>query len=227
MAEIIVDEKAYQVEGEMRSWFSDAMTIAREVEVVDDASLSKANEFNEQIKKAIKRVDVRRREFTDHLNIVLKNTNAVFKPVIEYGESVSELVRTKMRDYMLEKEARLKAEQEAQRKIEMERLEARQKEMEALAVKHDSDTLINEAVKIEAKIEQMELKPIEVKNIVRSEAGSITLRKTWTYEVINQDLVPRDFMSPDDKKIMFVIKNGCKEIAGLRIFEEASTSSRK
>lgn len=45
-------------------------------------------------------------------------------------------------------------------------------------------------------------------------------RTMWKMEIINPDEVPREFCMPNDVKIREAIKNGAREIPGIRIFED-------
>ena len=51
------------------------------------------------------------------------------------------------------------------------------------------------------------------------------IRKDWTFEVINETLVPKAYMSIDSKKINDAIDAGIREIDGIRIFQKESFRS--
>ncbi len=45
------------------------------------------------------------------------------------------------------------------------------------------------------------------------------IAKIWSWEVIDEESIPRSFCSPDSKKINSAIKKGIREITGLKIFK--------
>lgn len=46
------------------------------------------------------------------------------------------------------------------------------------------------------------------------------MTSVWKYEIIDENLVPRDFCSPDAGLINAAVKSGTREIAGVKIYEE-------
>jgi hypothetical protein len=54
----------------------------------------------------------------------------------------------------------------------------------------------------------------------------MNIRKTWTYEIIESELVPREFCEPSKSLIDSAIKNGIREIKGLKIYEKETIVSR-
>ena len=64
-------------------------------------------------------------------------------------------------------------------------------------------------------------------SMTRTESGaSALIRTAWTGEVIDPDQVPREFCSPDEKKITAGVKSGIREIPGVRIYEKPITVLR-
>ena len=47
------------------------------------------------------------------------------------------------------------------------------------------------------------------------------MRKVMSFDVVDPNLVPRNYCSPDDKKIRAALKLGITEIPGLKIYETA------
>ena len=46
--------------------------------------------------------------------------------------------------------------------------------------------------------------------------------KRWTWELVDEEKVPKAFCTSDSKKINAAIKEGIRDIAGIRIFEEST-----
>ncbi|MCP6727372.1 MAG: hypothetical protein KJI69_05185 [Patescibacteria group bacterium] len=64
-----------------------------------------------------------------------------------------------------------------------------------------------------------------IPDIVESKSGEIRARKTWTFEVLEEKTVPRAYMMVDDKKVKEAIRNGERNIKGLKIFQEEDLST--
>lgn len=46
------------------------------------------------------------------------------------------------------------------------------------------------------------------------------LTTTWKYEITDQESLPREYLTPDTAKIFNAVKGGCREIPGVRIYDE-------
>ena len=61
----------------------------------------------------------------------------------------------------------------------------------------------------------------ENKSAVQTTEGKTTTSMKWVFEVENDAVVPREFCSPDPKKIREAVKAGKRNIKGVKIYEEA------
>jgi hypothetical protein len=50
--------------------------------------------------------------------------------------------------------------------------------------------------------------------------------KVWSFRIISGDAVPREYCQPDERIIRAAVAGGCREIAGVEIFEETKVASR-
>ena len=96
-----------------------------------------------------------------------------------------------------------------------------------------------EAAKLQAKLEAeakqsgIEAPPItpapapKPDTTTRTETGATaSIRTQWVGEIEDPDQVPREYCIPDEKKIRQAVKDGIREIAGVRIFEKPTTVLR-
>lgn len=104
---------------------------------------------------------------------------------------------------------------DAQSKIEKDKLEIARKKRE---LEEDKKRL--EEVKKENKRKELEKKQQEKREQEEKDNKVKGLRILFKYEIIDENLVPKSFCSPDSKKINEAIKNGVREIEGIKIFEE-------
>lgn len=135
-------------------------------------------------------------------------------------------------------EARKRAEEEARIKREKEEAEARERgakeaELKAIAEKAERDRLealrkAEEEAKANAVEAPVVAAPVvqEAPKVTRTEAGSASQRKVWTFEIEHPEAVPREYLTVDEKKIRDAVRMGVREIAGVRIFEESKTVFR-
>lgn len=64
-------------------------------------------------------------------------------------------------------------------------------------------------------------------NILRGENGTtVHTRKKMSFKIIDESLIPREYLSPDSKKINNAIKLGIWEIPGIEVYEEEITAVR-
>jgi hypothetical protein len=128
-----------------------------------------------------------------------------------------------------ETKARLAREAEERAKKQKED-EAARKEREA----HEAAEIeaARKAAEIEAAKHEIEaptvITPVfaEQQGVVRTEAGSSHQRKVWSFEVVDVNQVPRDYLAVNEQSIRDAVKMGIREIPGIRIFEEVKTIFR-
>jgi hypothetical protein len=61
---------------------------------------------------------------------------------------------------------------------------------------------------------------------IEVEDGSMKLSETWDFEVMNPDRVPTEFLMIDEKSIKDAVKNGIRNIPGVKIFKFSKSSLR-
>lgn len=109
-----------------------------------------------------------------------------------------------------------------EKKLEQERLaEARRLEEE----KRKLEESLREAAKkgeIENRNDDAQ-KLVELKDMVHSASNNVTsnaIRKIWTHDVVDLNLVPREYMMIDERKIKDAITAGIREIPGINIYQK-------
>lgn len=68
-------------------------------------------------------------------------------------------------------------------------------------------------------------KPAELARVTSGGYAVASVRETWTFEVVDASLLPREYLMPNEARIKAVIagKHGLMEIPGLRIFAKRTT----
>lgn len=153
------------------------------------------------ISQKIKKVEEKRKEYTAPLDESKKRIMADFQAITKPLEEFVAAVKEKMIEWQ---------------KIEQKRLDEEQKKLEAEALKK---------AKAEGKSE-VEVAIVNNIKTQRADFSTATLKKIWTFEVISEIEIPREYLTVDEKKIKEAIKNGVREIKGVKIYQEESLAIR-
>jgi len=153
------------------------------------------------LKFKVKKLEEKRKELTAPILVAKKNIDDNFKAITEPLEEVISKIESEMKVFW---------------RADQERKNAEQKRLEAAAIE-------------KAKAEGKEEVQVEIVNEKKSATGEISktiYQENWKFEVINENEVPVIYCSPYKKKIDEAIKNGLREIKGLRIFDDGKITSR-
>jgi len=163
-------------------------------------------------------------EFTVRIKKVAKELEAHRLRLVKEPSAFVHAVNTFVKTFS---EKLVKAEQTLKQKsltfARTEKLKAEEAHQRAMAA----------AAKLQKKVnkeaEQKNLVPITIPmpvaqpaEKVRTESGSSSVRKWWTFKVIDMTLVPAAYLAVSDTKVKDAIKAGMREIPGLEIYEEES-----
>jgi len=84
---------------------------------------------------------------------------------------------------------------------------------------------IEEEKKIQKETGNKNIKVVDsLPEIIESKSGESRTTKRWTFEVINEKKIPREYLMTDEKKVNSAIKNGVRKIAGLKIYQKKTLS---
>ena len=176
---------------------------ARGLVIIDEEGAGNANELLVFITNAKRKLEEQRVFLVKPLNDHVKDINAAFKGWVEPLDTANAVVRRKMLDFQQEQEA-LRAEAQ---QLEQERLE------------QEDDFPDFAPVFIQEPIPA-------VPRSIKGDSGSTSVRKTWTFEVTDETLVPREYLVVDEGVISLAIRKGIRDIPGVRIFQQESLSVR-
>ncbi|KKN10578.1 hypothetical protein LCGC14_1035170 [marine sediment metagenome] len=177
---------------------ADAFTVAS----VEDIKLA-TNDLS-IIATIKKKVEEKRREYTDPLLDHLTNIRNAFKTITEPIEYANKTLRSKVIEYQKEEERKI---QEASDIAQLEReAEERKAKLEGRPVQ---------------AIETMPI-PAEPNGHTMAELGTSSKMVIWKWELINKSLVPMEYMKLDEGAISRAVKasQGSMTIPGIRIYNE-------
>ena len=118
------------------------------------------------------------------------------------------------------------ANKRAQRELEAEKLAQEQKlEAQRVAIEQKKRQMDEQQRQIDIQKAEMDRKEAEAGAKSRQEMEDKInevkgVRSGWTYEIENEDAVPRELCSSNSKKINAAIKDGLRVANGLRIYQE-------
>lgn len=153
------------------------------------------------LKFKVKKLEEKRKELTAPILSAKKNIDDNFKVITEPLEEIISKIESEMKIFW---------------RADQERKNAEQKRLEAEAI-------------LKAKDEGKEEVQVEIVNEKKSATGEISktiYQEKWTYTIIDENQVPAEFLEVSDRKVKDAIKNGLREIKGLRIFDDGKITSR-
>ncbi|MCK5127962.1 MAG: hypothetical protein KAR42_17015 [candidate division Zixibacteria bacterium] len=215
---------------------TEALTLperAKLIQVVDDESLHKANEFIHACRQM-------RKKIAETMDPIIKRAHGLWKEVLGQKQKLDaspkqgeETVGPRIASYKrkIEEEARA-LEEEKQRKIEEEKKKKEEAFEKAAALERagDHDRADEEYKKAEASEEEetklVELPKVEVK---LPETKGTSIKKIWKYRVKNLKLVPRPWLKLDEAKVGAAVRSsqGKVEITGIETYSVDSISIRE
>jgi hypothetical protein len=225
---------------------------AEALEVNDEDRLKFAVALGGEAAKISKRIDAKRKDVTAEASDFVKAVNGFCKDYMDRLADVVTITKKKISSYQYQQELERRKQEEAARKAAEElqaklkaeaeeanrkaREEARKKAEEEARAKKASEAEIEAARKkaeeeaakheIAAPTVVAPVMPAQEK-VTRTETGAAAhIRKVWKAEILSAADIPREYCSPDIKKINDAIKMGVREIPGVRIYEDQTTVFR-
>jgi hypothetical protein len=213
----IVSANPYDIEAvknqfeQYRFQITDMEQQAAELVVDGDGPNSQAVAMAGSAKKLAKQIDDLSRQIIADPNDFVKSVCQFAKGFTEPLGAIENGLKRKIADYQY------KLRLEAQKKAEAERKarEELQKKLDAEAKKAHI-----EPVKLPDPIIQ------EAPKVTRTESGAAHIRMVWTAEVEDESKVPAEYKVIDMTKINRAVKDGVRNIPGVRVYEKPVTTIR-
>jgi len=193
-----VEVKSYYLEALRLQQYAEARVIA----TVDD--LNPATDDLSIIAKLKKAIEGERKEYLSPLQEQVRQINETYKTLILPIEIADQVTREKILAFKLKQ----KLNREEQEEINRLKIEASQKEMKLKGELTESVNLV-------------EVVP-ELAKSVSTEMGTSGQRDNWKYEVVDVNLIPREYMMPDTSLLNITAKthHDKKLVAGVRFYNE-------
>lgn len=217
---------------EVEDWVANRDEVLAEgntIQVIsNDDDLDRLSSIVARAKKLVKKLSEKRKEITSPADEFKKKVMAVEKKetellnkLIAHGDKLMGAYALAKARQAEEERRAIEAQQAALAEAEVER----QRRAEAAA---SAFGVNNTVAAPSAPIPQLE--PVTT----RAKASNASFTETWTYEIINPNLVPRELCSPDPEKIKALLKSKKAEgyktdeivVQGLRISTTMQVRSR-
>lgn len=204
MNEITNIEQSQEITA-VRTNVSHYSAISNDLVITTDNDVEYASKILQDIAGAKKQMTALRTAFVKPLNDHVKKINDFFKTLTEPTEEADQIIRNKVLAY---------------RKIQAEVERKKQEELNKKIAEHQA-TL--EAKARESGVEAPVLVAPQFSQTPKT-VGGTTAKKTWTFRVIDETAIPREYLIVDPKTIREAVRRGARNIAGVEIYEEESLS---
>jgi len=200
---------------EIMSFYNQAVRLREFAEariILTNDDLKPANDDLVIIRRIKKAMEEKRKDYLKPFQDHVKETNDAYKKLMEPIEEADKITAGKMLAFDVEQKRKIR-EAEA---IEAEKYELAKREAE---LKGGEITIDLTPVD----------KPEDVPRMVRGLMGNSGQRENWTYEIIDVDAIPREYMMPDNSMLSSTARtyHDKKPVAGVRFYNKPSIVTRR
>lgn len=200
---------------------SQALDTLRALKVTSEDDYRAASAWHAQIKGIRNAIEEQRKGMKRPVDALAAAIQAYHRPALEFCDESEQIVEGLLTGWLAEQEAMRKALQQAaddQADKERQRL---QRLAERAAERGDH----NKAEQLETRAAT--LVPVIVPKATPKVAGQ-SLRANYTFEIVDEKLLPREWLCPDEQKIRRYVKAMRDEarIPGVRVMKDTTIVSR-
>lgn len=174
----------------------------QELNVTTADDYTRAGDLLKIVQNRIKAVEDKRKEYTKPLDEAKKQIMADFSAISKPLEEFVAEVKTKMTNWY---RAEQKRKDEEQAKLEAEALAKAKAEGKSEV----EVAIVNEEVKTQ-----------------RGDVATTTVKKVWKAEIMDETLVPREYLVVDQVAINKAVRDGVRSIPGVKIYQDEQISIR-
>jgi phage gp36-like protein len=200
---LVLPEKDQEL-NQIESKCSRILKKAQKIEVMDDKTVEDASTGLKVVRDLKKTIEEKRKFFVKPLNDHVKRINEFFKTFSFPLDQADRILKKKILDYQQLKRKQMEKEKE--------RLQKKIKKAE------ESKTGV---LSLRLKQKQEEIEKELTSRTVKYDSGVKTItRKKWTFEIVDISKIPREYLMVDTVKINQAIKQGVREIPGVKIYQK-------
>jgi len=220
-------DKNLQLSDNLQKETSNAVVEAKSMQVNDNVSNQKASNYLRIVKNFQKQIKEELRPAIEQAHNLHKGLVAQEKRFLKPLQDAEQMIKMKISNFLKEEE-RIRREEQAKAEEKARREEEKRKaELEAQAKKHEEAGRTEKAEERRQMAEEVHSPVPVVPDQVQKQEG-IAKRVTWTYKIIDEKLVPREYLMVNTSKIGGVVRamKGDTNIPGVKVVKEESVSVR-
>jgi len=216
---------------EIEKEINPVIAAAQTLEVTDTVSYTQAMELGKACSARIKLVEEKLGPAKKKTYAAYQEVMRVMKSFIDPLQTAKKLISDRAYTWQKVEEERKRKEAEEARRLAEEKAAKKRKAEEdariALAeriAKEGMQEQAEEILEAPVVVEVEEVAPPAPKVTVQG----ASVRENWNFEIVDESLIPREYMMPDTVKIRRVVKAMKKEtkIAGVRVFDAGTVAFR-
>lgn len=191
---------------------------AHKLEVVDASSCDQAGRLLVEIKGLVKVAEEKRKYLLEPLKEATNRINGEFNKLKSPLNDAANILESNIRGYRDQERIRAEAERlKLEEKAEKERVKAEEMKEEGRE---------KAASNAEERAEKAAHEAAMVVLPASTVAEGLHVRKIWTFDVVDEMKVPREYLEINGKAVRAAITGGTREIPGLRIYQDESFAVR-
>ncbi len=162
------------------------------------------------------------------LNVIVKDKMTVYRNLEnEKLEKARQKAEEKRRKEFKKEQAKLKAKAEKEAEKERQRLaklelSKKDEKAELKRINDEQKEKENEADREEFNFDDSDFKQTKS---VHTNNGSIRVRTSWAFDIVNENDVPRHYLVVDQVAIRKAVNSGVRDINGVKIYEKEIISA--
>lgn len=213
----------------------DAMLVQIRALVITDANEQDAIEWRSGLRKLSKEIAREKVNATVELTRQIETIEEPFRALAAACKTADDDLNAKLTKHAQDRADRQRVAAQKLRAQQAAALKAAAESTATAAAATGSDTLMDEAARLERRAENVTLAPVVVQRSVTTETGAKSVLVTrWAYEITDGPQVPRTFCLPDKGLIRAEVnrlkKTGvpidAAHIPGVRVFETVSSTTK-
>lgn len=197
----IVEEEKQQVE-EYQTQISFVEEKANELVIETEEHMTVASDILNDLKKIEKAVAEKKKTITRPLMDALANTRNLFKPLEAGYASAKKTINDKMITYSEEQEEKIRKEKE-----------------------RVTDRVSRGTMRVDTAVQKLD-EAGEVKTSFDGESSKTTFKKLKKVRIVDESLIPREFLVPDMKAISNAVIKNKIDVPGTEMYEQTSVVSK-
>jgi len=200
------------------------LALAESFSISSNEAYADAGEILKTIKGRYRDIENKRREMTVPLDETKKRIMDFFRPPLDRLASAERLIKGAMLSFTQEQERVRQAEEARIRELARQEQGRRDRELEQQIVQAQQD---GDTAKAETLLATATEIPAPVVLSERPRVDGIKTVTRWKHRVVDQALIPREFLMPNDKLLadMAVTTKGAVTIPGVEFYPEATVAS--